>query len=60
MRVFKKAIQDFTKTYYSTRSKKVFNLIDQIEVKKNAKLTLGGCIITRGKKHIILNKEIKY
>ena len=59
MRVFKKVIKDFTKKYYSIRSKKIFNLIDQIGAKKNAKLTLGGCIISREKKHIILRKEIK-
>ena len=59
MRVFKKAIKDFTKVYYSTRSKKIFNLIDKIKVKKNAKLTLGGCIVSREKNHIILKKEMK-
>ena len=59
MRVFKKSIKDFTNTYYSPRSKKIFNLINQIKAKKNAKLTLGGCIIARKKKHIILEKEIK-
>ena len=59
MRVFKKSIKDFTNTYYSPRSKKIFNLIDQIKVKKNAKLTLGGCIILREKNHIILKKENK-
>ena len=59
MRVFKKAIKDFSKAYYSTRSKKIFNLIDQIRAKKNAKLTLGGCINSREKNHIILKKEIK-
>ena len=59
MRVFKKAIKDISKAYYETRSKKIFNLIDQIKAKKNAKLTLGGCIISREKNHIILKKEIK-
>ena len=59
MRVFKKAIKDSSKAYYSTRSKKIFNLIDQIRAKKNAKLTLGGCIISREKNHINLKKEIK-
>ena len=59
MRVFKKSIKDFTNTYYSPRSKKIFNLIDQLKVKKNAKLTLGGCIILREKNHIILEKENK-
>ena len=34
MRVFKKAIKDFTKAYYSIRSKKIFNLIDKIKAKK--------------------------
>ena len=59
MRVFKKAIKDSSKAYYSTRSKKIFNLIDQIRAKKNAKLTLGGCVISREKNHINLKKEIK-
>ena len=59
MRVFKKAIKDLTKAYYVARSKKIFNLIDQIKAKKNAKLTLGGCIISREKNHINLKKEIK-
>ena len=59
MRVFEKSIKDFTNSYYSPRSKKIFNLINQIKAKKNAKLTLGGCIIARKKKHIILEKEIK-
>ena len=59
MRVFKKAIKDTTKAYYAARSKKIFNLIDRIKAKKNAKLTLGGCIISRGKNHINLKKEIK-
>ena len=59
MRVFKKSIKNLTNSYYSPRSKKIFNLINQIKAKKNAKLTLGGCIIFRKKKHIILEKEIK-
>ena len=59
MRVFKKAIKDLTKAYYVARSGKIFNLIDQIKAKKNAKLTLGGCIISRKKNHINLKKEIK-
>ena len=59
MRVFKKSIKDFTNAYYSPRSKKIFNLINQIKAKKNAKLTLGGCIILREKNHIILEKENK-
>ena len=59
IRVFRKSIKDFTHAYYSPRSKKVLNLINQIKVKKDRKLTLGGCIIFKEKKHIILEKEIK-
>tara|TARA_Y200000002_G_scaffold322735_1_gene283460 strand:- start:428 stop:1450 length:1023 start_codon:yes stop_codon:yes gene_type:complete len=59
MRVFKKAINESNKAYYFTRSKKIFNLIDQIQMKKNTKLTLGGCIISREKNRIVLSKEIK-
>jgi len=57
--VLKKIIKDFTNSYYSARSKKIINLIDQIKAKKNAKFTLGGCIILREKKHIIFEKENK-
>ena len=57
--VLKKTIKDFTNSYYSARSKKIINLINQIKAKKNTKLTLGGCIILREKKHIILEKENK-
>jgi len=57
--VLKKIIKDFTNSYYAARSKKIINLIDQIKAKKNAKFTLGGCIILREKKHIIFEKENK-
>ena len=59
MRVFKKSIQDFTNTYYATRSKKILHLINQIKSTKKAKFTLGGCLILREKNHIILKKENK-
>ncbi len=59
MRVLKKSIKEFTNSYYTPRSKKISNLIDQIVLKKKAKLTLGGCIILREKNHIILKKEKK-
>ena len=57
--VLKKTIKDFTNSYYAARSKKIINLINQIKAKKNAKFTLGGCIILREKKHIIFEKENK-
>ncbi len=57
--VLKKLIKDYTGSYYTVRSKKIVNLIRQIETKEDAKLTLGGCIIIKGKKHIIIQKENK-
>ena len=59
IRVLKRSIQNFTNAYYSPRSKKIINLIDQFQFNKKTKLTLGGCIIFKEKKHIILKKEIK-
>ncbi len=59
MRVFKKSITDFSKSYYSPRSKKIINLIDQIEAQKNPKLTLGGCLILKEKSHIVIMSENK-
>ena len=59
IKVFKKSIQNLTNAYYSPRSKKVVNLINQIQVNKNRKHNLGGCVILKEKKLIILKKENK-
>ena len=59
MRVFKRSIKDVTKSYYTPRSKKVIRLIHEIEGKKYANQTLGGCIILRDKERIIFKKDNK-
>ncbi len=59
MRIFMQSIKNLSNSYYSPRSKKILNLVDQIKEKKNAKRTLGGCLIFREKKHIFLRKEVK-
>ena len=59
IRIIKNSIKNFTKSYYMPRSKKIINLIDNIEQKNSKKFTLGGCIIIKEKKYIILEKEIK-
>ena len=59
IKIFKKSIKDFTNAYYTPRSKKVLNLIEQIYSKKNARLTLGGCLIFRDQGHVIMVKEVK-
>ena len=59
MRVVNKSIKELTKSYYTPRSKKTINLVRELEAKKKAKLTLGGCLILMKKNQIIIKKEIK-
>ena len=59
MKVLKKGIKDISKAYYSPRIQKIINLIEQLDLKKNTKLTLGGCLIFKEKNQIILEKENK-
>jgi tRNA(Ile)-lysidine synthase len=56
MRVLSKSIKELTKSYYSTRSKKVINLVEKLEIKNNTKFTLAGCFIFNEKNHIIIKK----
>ena len=55
-RIMKRSIQDFTNSYYSTRSKKILNLMQQIENNKKVKHFLSGCVIFREKNHLIIKK----
>ena len=57
MRVFNKSLKESTKSYYSPRSKKVINLVNQLKVKKDIQLTLLGCFILKEKNHIIIKKS---
>ncbi|MDC0903085.1 tRNA lysidine(34) synthetase TilS [Pelagibacteraceae bacterium] len=59
MRFLNKSIKSLTNSYYSPRSKKIFNLIDQLLVKKSLKLSLGRCNIFKEKNYIIIQKEKK-
>ena len=59
MKTIQKSIKSTTNSYYSPRSKKIFNLINQIKLKKKTKYTLGGCLIMRQNNHLILKKERK-
>jgi tRNA(Ile)-lysidine synthase len=56
IKILSKAIKVISKSYYSTRSKKVVNLVDKIAKKNNVRLSLAGCLIIRQKKHIIIKK----
>ncbi len=59
MRLFMQTITDFRNIYYAPRSKKIRNLTHQLTIQRNAKLTLGGCLIMREKNHILIMKESK-
>ena len=59
MRVLKRSIQELNNSYYSSRSRKIVNLIDKIKLTKKMKTTLGGCIISTDKNHLIMEKEKK-
>ena len=44
MAVINESIKKLKKNYYDLRSKKVVNLIKNIEKKEFKKITLGGCV----------------
>ncbi len=59
IKVIKKSIKEISKSYYSPRSQKIINLIKRLEVPNKITSTLGGCLIIKQQKHIILEKENK-
>ena len=54
-RVLNKTIKELNNSYYGLRTKKIYNLIDHLKLKK--KDTLLGRQIERDKDHIILKKS---
>ena len=59
MRVLSKSLKEVNKSYYSIRSKKVINLVEQLEQKSNIKYNLAGCFVLSEKNHIIIKKQKK-
>ena len=59
MKILKQSIKDLSHLYYSPRSKKIFNLLEQIGRGKDINRSLGGCVIYREKNYIILKKDKK-
>jgi|TARA_B110000211_G_scaffold126357_1_gene145445 tRNA(Ile)-lysidine synthase len=59
IKIISKSIKNFSNSYYPPRSKKILNLINELKAKKQKKFTLGGCIIERSNKSIIIKKEAK-
>ena len=57
LKVLGNEIKTFSKSYYPPRSKKVMNLINEIEFKKRSKFTLGGCLLKKAGNFLIITKE---
>ena len=56
LKVLSRAIKESSKAYYPPRSKKVLNLIRQLSLNGQKKLTLGGCLITKKGQYIEIKK----
>ena len=59
IRTINLSIKNLKKNYYNPRSKKVINLINKLEIDKNAKSTLAGCIFVSEKERILVKNEKK-
>ena len=57
LRLINKSIKDMTKNYYNPRSKKVINLLSNLNSKQFKSSTLGGCIFKNKTDQISLKKE---
>tara|TARA_A100001011_G_scaffold232613_1_gene240598 strand:+ start:14735 stop:15754 length:1020 start_codon:yes stop_codon:yes gene_type:complete len=57
LKVLGNEIKTFSKSYYPPRSKKVMNLINEIEFKTRNKFTLGGCLLKKVGNLLIITKE---
>ena len=57
MRIINESIKYLKKNYYNPRSKKVINLIKNLNKKNFSKATLGGCIFIKKKDNLCLSRE---
>tara|TARA_B100000965_G_C19563050_1_gene745477 strand:+ start:414 stop:1433 length:1020 start_codon:yes stop_codon:yes gene_type:complete len=57
-RILSRVFKDFAKSYYPPRSKKIINIINQINKREVLKLSLSGCLITRTKKQLIIEHAV--
>ena len=58
LKILSYAIQDFSKSYYPPRSKKVLNVISTFKKKLTPKVTLGGCFIEKSGNYLSIKKEV--
>jgi tRNA(Ile)-lysidine synthase len=57
LKIFSNCVKRISKNYYPPRAKKVLNLLNRMESNESLKATLGGCIISRHQKILIISKE---
>jgi len=57
IKIFNNCIKTISKNYYPPRAKKVLNLLSRVRSNEKIKATLGGCLISRHKKNLIISKE---
>ena len=56
-KILSSQIKLISSKYYPPRAKKVLSLIKRIRLRKTAKSTLGGCLITKSGKELIICRE---
>ena len=57
LKILSHVIQDFSKSYYPPRSKKVLNAMNILKKKLSPKVTLGGCFIEKFGNYLSIKKE---
>ena len=57
LKIFSNCIKKISKSYYPPRAKKVLNLLSGVRSNEKLKATLGGCVINKHKKTLIISKE---
>jgi tRNA(Ile)-lysidine synthase len=57
LKILTNCFKYISKNYYPPRAKKVLTLISRIKVKRETKVTLGGCIINKRQNNLIISKE---
>ena len=57
LKILSKAIQQFSNSYYPPRSKKVLNIITNLNLNKRQKFTLSKCLIEKKGNYISIRKE---
>ena len=57
LKIFSNCIKNVSRNYYPPRAKKIINLLNKIKSDEKLKATLGGCIIRKNNKNLVIYKE---